>query len=286
MAQARAASPTTSLWPPIVPHEHGSWGTFGGLILASMLSVGVDAQVLLTVLAGLSLFLAREPLSQGVRLRYGRRAQHPTRAMCFWAGVYLAISGLAGVFLLFQGELWGLLWLGLAGAAVLAVHLAIAPRRRWVMSAWGEWIGVLGVSLIMPAVYLAAHETLDKRALGLWLLGMAQVTGPIFYIRLKVRIQARLASPPPLAQRLRAAWRPLLFSAVSLTGAYLLGVWGWTPPWAWLALTPSAIKHLWGALDWTPRGQLDIRRLGWIEVANILLFAALLGLTYRLNDFS
>ena len=274
------------LWPPMIPHEHGSWGTFGGLILASMLAVGVDAQVLLTVLAGLSLFLAREPLSQGVRLRYGRRAQPPPKAIYFWAGVYLAISGLAGMILLFRHALWELLWLGLAGVVVLVVHLAIAPKRRWVMSAWGEWIGVLGVSLIMPAMYLAAHETLDRRALGLWMLGLAQVTGPILYIRLKVRIQARLASPPSLMQRLRAAWRPLLFSAISLTGAYLLGAWGWTPQWAWLALTPSAIKHLWGALDWIPRGQLNIRRLGWIEVANILLFAVLLGLTYRLIDIS
>ncbi len=31
------------------------------------------------------------------------------------------------------------------------------------------------------------------------------------------------------------------------------------------------------------RGQLDIRRLGWIEVANILLFALLLGLAHRVG---
>ena len=263
------------------PHEHGSWGTFGGLILASLLVVGVNVNVILTLVAGVALFLAREPLSQGVRMRYGRHPQPVPKAMCFWAGVYLGVSGLAGMLLVIRGELWGLLWLGLAGAIVLAVHLAMAPRRKLVMSAWGEWIGVLGVSLIMPALYLAAYETLDAQALGLWLLGLAQVTGPIFYIRLKVRVQARLPEPPPIGQRLRAAWQPLLFSAVSLVGAYLLGVWGMTPALAWLALTPSAIKHLWGALDWAPRGQLDIRRLGWIEVANILIFAVILGAVYR-----
>ncbi len=267
----------------MIPREHGSWGTFGGLILASLLALGVNANVALSLVAGVALFLAREPLSQGVRMRYGRRPQPVPKALCFWAGVYLAISGLAGALLIVRGELWGLIWLGLAGAAVLAVHLAIAPQRKLVMSAWGEWIGVLGVSLIIPAIYLAAHETLDAQALGLWLIGLAQVTGPIFYIRLKVRIQARLPEPPPINQRLIAAWRPLLFSVLSLGGAYLLGVWGWVPPLAWLALTPSAIKHLWGALDWTPRGQLDIRRLGWMEVANILIFAVILGAVYRFS---
>jgi len=198
-------------------------------------------------------------------------------------GGRVSLCQLAGSLLIFRGELWGFLWLGLAGAIVLAVHLAMAPQRKLVMSAWGEWIGVLGVSFIMPAIYLAAYEVLDSKALGLWLLGLAQVTGPVFYVRLKVRIQARLPEPPPIARRLRAAWRPLLFSAVSLAGAYWLGVWELVPPLAWLALMPSAIKHLWGALDWTPRGRLDIRRLGWMEVVNMLLFAIILGVVYRFS---
>jgi hypothetical protein len=252
------------------------------LILATLLVTGVNAQVLLTVLAGVALFLAREPLGQSVKLRFGRKPRPVPRALCFWAGVYLTISGVAGGILVIQGELWGLVWMAMAGLIVLAVHLTMVARRL-MMTAWGEWIGVLGVSLIIPALCLAAREALDIHALGLWLIGLAQVTGPIFYIRLKVRTQARLSAPPPVSQRLLAAWRPLLFSAVSLMVVMALGAWGWVPAWAWLALTPSAIKHLWGALDWTPRGQLDIRRLGWIEVANILLFAAILGGVYWLG---
>lgn len=265
-----------------MPHEHGSWGTFGGLILASILVLGINTNIVLTLIAGVALFLAREPLSMGVKWRFGRKPKPVPKACCFWAGVYLAISGLAGLLLVLRGELWGLIWLGLAGAAVLAVHLTLVARRL-MMTAWGEWIGVLGVSLIMPALYLARWETLDMHALGLWLVGLAQVTGPIFYIRLKVRIQARLSTPPPLPQRLLAAWRPLLFSIGSLALTWLMGWWGWVPSWTWIALLPSALKHLWGAIHWIPRGQLDIRRLGWIEVANILLFALLLGLAYRVG---
>ncbi len=251
-------------------------------MLATVLVTGINANVLLTIVAGVALFMAREPLSQGVKLRFGRAPRPVPRALCFWACVYLAISGAAGGLLVLQGELWGLLWLAAAGVAVLAVHLTMVARRM-MMTAWGEWIGVLGVSLVVPALYLAANAMLDKTALGLWLIGLAQVTGPIFYIRLKVRTQAKLAAPPPVARRLIAAWRPLLFSGLSLAGAMLLGWLGWAPAWAWLALTPAAIKHLWGALDWTPRGQLDIRRLGWIEVATILLFALILGLTYHIG---
>jgi len=283
MPQTRTASPTISLWPPIFPHEHGSWGTFVGLMLATVLATGLNVNVLLTMVAGVALFLAREPLSQGVKLRFGRRRKPVPKALYFWAGVYLAISAAAGGLLLIWGGLWGLLWLAAAGVVVLAVHLTLAPRRQLMMTAWGEWIGVLGVSLVIPAIYLAANETLDQWALGLWLIGLAQVTGPIFYIRLKVRIQARLPEPPPMGQRLLAAWRPLLFSAISLAGAVALGMLGWAPAWAWLALLPSAIKHLWGALNWTPRGHLNIQQLGWIEVANILLFALILGAVYRIG---
>lgn len=282
MTQARIASPPVSLWPPVFPHEHGSWGTFMGLMLAAMLATGFNANVLLTMVAGIGLFLAREPLSQGVKLRFGRNPKPVPRTLCFWAGAYLAISVAAGGLLLVRGELWGLIWLAAAGVIVLAVHLTMAPRRQLMMTAWGEWIGVLGVSLVAPAIALTANGSLDSWALGLWLIGLAQVTGPIFYIRLKVRTQARLAEPPPIGQRLLAAWRPLLFSVISLAGAAALGVLGWAPDWAWLALVPSASKHLWGALAWTPRGQLNIRRLGWMEVANITLFALILGLVYRL----
>ncbi len=271
------------LWPPIVPHEHGSWGTLGGLILACLLVLGVNTNVLLTLITGLALFLAREPLSLFMRMRFGRQPQTVPWSILFWAATYLGIGGLTAALLVFVIGLEEMVWLGLAGMLVLTIHLFIAPKKRWVMSAWGEWIGVLGISLIIPALYLAVRETLDNQALGLWLLGLAQVTGPIFYIRLKVRIQARSPETPSVGQRLRAGWVPLLFSAISLGGAYFLGRWQWTPSSAWLALMPSAIKHIWGTWRWTPRGQLDIRRLGWIEVANILLFAIILGVIYRFS---
>lgn len=254
-----------------------------GLMLATVLATGLNANVLLTMVAGLALFLAREPLSQGVKLRFGRKPGPVPKTLCFWAGVYLTISAAAGGLLLIQGELWGLIWLAIAGVIMLAVHLTLAPRRQLMMTAWGEWIGVLGVSLVIPAISLAASGTLDQWALGLWIIGLAQVTGPIFYIRLKVRTQARLAEPPPMGQRLLAAWRPLLFSALSLAGAVVLAVLGWAPAWAWLALTPSAIKHVWGAIHWTSRGQLNIRQLGWMEVANIMLFAVILGIVYQIG---
>jgi hypothetical protein len=269
------------LWPPVVPHEHGSWGTFGGLIFASVLALGINLNVVLTLIAGVGLFLAREPLSQAVKRRFGRHPQPVPRALLLWAAIYLTVSAAAAGLLILRGELIGLLWLGLAGSLILAVHLLLARHRKLVMSAWGEWLGVLGVSLIAPALYLAVHGVLEG-AVGLWLIGLLQVSGPIPYIRLKVRIQARLPQAPPLAQRLRAAWLPLLFVPVSLLMAYGLGLAGWAPPRAWLALLPSAVKHLWGAWHWTPRGQLDIRRLGWIEVANVILFALILGWAYRI----
>ena len=249
-------------------------------MLATVLAVGLNGDALLVILAAVALFLAREPLSQGVKLRFGRRPKPVPRRLCLWAGVYLAISGAAGGLLVLRGDLWGLVWLAAVGVAVLAVHLTMVARRL-MMTAWGEWIGVLGVSLVAPALYLAVNGALDAQAAGLWLIGLAQVTGPIFYIRLKVRTQARLPEAPPISQRLLAAWPALLFSLISLAGAMALAWLGWAPTWAWLALAPSAIKHLWGALVWTPRGRLDIRRLGWIEVANILLFAVILGLAYR-----
>lgn len=252
-------------------------------MLATILAVGVSLNTLFIVIAGVFLFLAREPLSQGVKLRFGRVSKPVSRTIFFWATLYLTASGVAGGLLLIHSQLWGLIWLALAGMTVLAMHLMLAPRRQLMMTAWGEWIGVLGVSSIIPALYLAAHGSLDKQALGLWMLGLAQVTGPIFYIRLKVRIQARLAEPPPLRQRLIAAWQPLLFTAISLVGAWELGRLDWTPGWAWLALMPLSLKLLWGTLNWTPRGQLNIRRLGWIEVVTITLFAIILGITYQLG---
>jgi len=281
MSQANSATRTTSFWPPVLPREHGSWGTFGGLILATIMVIGVNVDVVLTMLAGTSLFMAREPLSRSVKLRFGRKPKPIPKNLCLWAGVYLLISGVTGALLVLNGQLWGLLGLAAAGLVVLTIHLIMAARRL-MMTAWGEWIGVLGVSLIIPALYLAAHGKLDVNALCLWLIGLIQVTGPIFYIRLKVRTQARLVQPPAWKQRIAAAKHLLLFSIISIILIALCGKYGWAPTYAWIALLPSFIKHVWGTWAWTPRGQLNIKQLGWIEVGNIILFALLLAMAYHL----
>ncbi|NOX62143.1 MAG: YwiC-like family protein [Chloroflexi bacterium] len=281
MKQTATSSLKTEIGAPVLPDEHGSWGTFLGSFLAATASTGLGADVWLTFVAGLGLFLAREPLHRAVKLRFGRRPRPIPPGLMFWAAVYLLVAGAAGLWLIFGLGYVGLLALGLVGALILFLYLRQAARRAE-MTAWGQWVGVIGVSLIIPAVYYVHFGYFDAPGAALWLLGLASVTGPILYVRLKVRVQARRAQVPPPLERLKAAWRLLGFYAAAIFLAFLATLPGWLPPLAPLALAPAAIKAAWGAWHWTPRGQLNIRRIGFVEVGVTILFAAILFIAYRL----
>ena len=281
MKQTAISSLKTGIGSPVLPDEHGSWGTFLGSFLAAAAATGVGADVWLTFTAGLGLFLAREPLHRAVKLRFGRRPRPIPSGLLFWAAVYLLMAAAIGSWLIFGLGYVGLLALGVVGALVLFLYLRQAARRAE-MTAWGQWVGVIGVSLIIPAVYYVHYGFFDAAGVALWLLGLASVTGPILYVRLKVRVQARQPQAPPPLERLLIAWRLLGFYATAIFLAFLATLPGWLPPLASLALAPAAFKALWGAWHWTPRGQLNIRRIGFIEVGVTLLFAAILFLAYRL----
>jgi hypothetical protein len=258
---------------PPLPREHGAWAMF-------LVSLGVGWIVagrwnvpgVVFALTAMALFLARQPLALALKAR--RRRKPFERSLLIWAGIYLAISGLGGIWLVTLGGRAGLLALApLAGLLAIAYMGHVA--RRTESSVLGELVGIAGLVLSAPAVYYASTGRYDATAVGLWAVHMLYFSGTVFYIRLKVREQTRQEAPTQLSQRLIAGRACLAYQTTALTLVGLLALLRWVPVLTPLALVPVTVKTIAGAVRWQDRRSLSLMRLGLAEVAHSLVFALL-----------
>jgi hypothetical protein len=263
---------------PPLPREHGAWAMFLVSLSVGWLVGGRwNAQGIVFALTAAGVFLGRYPLA--LALKAQRRRKPLERSLLIWAGIYLAISGMGGVWLVSTGQRPGLLaFAPLAGILSLAYLRQVA--RRTESSVLGELIGIAGLVLSAPGAYYASTGRFDATAGALWALHTLYFSGAVFYIKLKVREQTRREAPPRLSARLVAGRACLAYQTTALTLVALLTLLRWMPALAPLALIPVTIKALVGALRWQDRRSLSLLRLGLAEVAHSLLFGVMTVLIF------
>ena len=285
---------------PIVPREHGAWAVLYGAFLAG---VGVAGQVTLPVgfffVAVTAAALGNGPLTLLFRPAVGP-ARHAERARALaWLAVYGGIFALAVLPLFLVYRLTFLIAFG-AGAGCFLVVRAYLLRGRDDRSLAGELLGAAGLTMVGPAAHAVAARAAEPIGALLWLLLFLFFASGVFYVRMRIRgILARRQGTAPAhrtamergsaaaalqspsahrtAYRSCAIYHLLLLVALPLlAGLHLV-------PWAiLLAFTPALWRAAAGLRDQT--GSLDIKRLGWSEVAQTIVFLALLVATLRLPD--
>lgn len=240
----------------IMPAEHGSWAwllvPFG---VGTAVAPTVNLPILLTLLAALSLFLLRQPVTVWLRVRRGkaRRADGPLAWV--WIMLLMGTAVTCGLILLLSG-FTALLWLALPLLLIFVLYLGAARYGRTSLRSLGmEVSGAAALALTAPAAYLAGTGQHGAIAAALWLLLAAQNVLGALYVRMRIADTHR-----------RPTYRPGLVLA-HLLGAILiltLGLVKWLPLWTFVPFFLILLRAVWAARQ--PRPIPNVKRFGFLEM--------------------
>ncbi|TBR17770.1 hypothetical protein EPO15_16200 [bacterium] len=260
----------------MLPREHGSWAMVVAPALVGWAAAGGGSAAVgaLFVLALFGAFLARTPLTALVSDPSDPRARR-------WLAVYSAAAAAGLVGLVAGYGRWGILPLGVPGAAVMAASLWYAARKR-AMTEAHELLGVAGLCLGAPGAYYAAAGAWAPEAAWAWALCALFLSGPVFHVKMLVanRIASVPAPAPGAAERAdRAAAQSAAYHGAA--AAAVLGgvVFGPLPAVAVLPFAGILAKTLYYGAH---RGaRLELKKVGWQEVGWTLVFVAVSAAGFR-----
>ncbi len=227
--------------------EHGSWVfLFSPLLIGLFVGGRWSTVTLYLVLAALAGFLIRQPIVIAVKAYSGRRPRSDLPAARFWMLVYGAIGALMVAGLVMRGFAY-LLWLALPGLPVFAWHLYLVSRRAERRQMGVEVVAAGVLALAAPAAYWVARGESDPLGWLLWGLTWLQSAASIVYAYVRLE-QRSWKTIPPLKERLRHGWRPLLYASFNLVFVGVLGVSAILSPWLILPYLLQWIETLGGVL--------------------------------------
>ena len=250
-----------------IPKEHGAWAMLyvpfvAGVLAAGSKALGHVPGLLLLLAAVTGVFLGRETLL--VWLRKRDRGQDPREdARATWWQLGGAIACTAG--LLATRPPLAIVPLGLAGAAVLGIHV-VQMRRREARTVLGEILAILGLTLAAPAAFLVGRDAWSPRALLLWVLCALFFASSVFHVKLRV-----LASQPRRAlERRRMRWVSGAYHLLLLIALAALAVTRQVHLFVFVAFLPIVARAL--SSLWSQPGRLDLKRAGVLEIVYSILF--------------
>jgi YwiC-like protein len=258
----------------IVPREHGAWGMLLVPLVTGaavgMLYGGRAVPVLpLTVLV-LTLFWLRTPVESW--LGVGAIRVQTTQERQTVGATVLALASIATVALstlFWHGKNHELIGMGIIGAGAFAAQIFLKRLGRATRMA-AEVAGALALTSTAAAAYFVSTGRLDVRAWVLWLFNWMFAADQVHFVWLRIRgVRA-----PGFRQKVRLGWSFMggnLFLGGVLALAYRFR---WSPKFAALAFLPVLLR---GLLWFVTKPQpIVVRRLGWTELAQALVFATLL----------
>lgn len=262
-----------------LPQDHGSWVfIFSPLLIGLCLGGKFTLASLSLVIASISAFLLRQPLTIAVKAYVGRRTKSDLSAAGLWIAVYGLIALLALYGLIRAGFAY-LLYLALPGIPVFAWHLWLVSKREERRQINVEIIATGVLSLAAPAAYWVGVGHYDHLGWWLWILVWLQTAASIVYAYLRLA-QRELAEIPARNELWRMGFRSLAYTTFNLAFALALGMASVLPHFLFLPYLIQWSEALWGifhpAIKWKPT-RIGIRQL-IVSTAWTILFIA----TWRL----
>jgi len=268
---------------PIVPKEHGAWAVLYGSFLAG---VGVAGRVTLPValfLVGITAAaFATGSLAILARSNAGEVHRERRRHALTWFVLYGAVAAAALVPLLAVFRMTFLLPFGMTAAFFLLLR-AFLIRERDDRTLIGELVGAAGLTMVGAVAHSVAAGEVRPISAVLWLLLFLFFASGIFYVRMRVHGLVAQRKGAPSASN-PARWPCVLYHAlliIVVPALFLARVIPWP---ALLAFAPA----LWRASAGLNReeARLDLRRLGWSEVAVATAFVLILIAAFRLTPLA
>jgi hypothetical protein len=226
--------------------------------------------VVLLLIASSAVFLSRESLLYWSRARHYRRsADDSGRALA----LYAATAAAAGVPLLMVWKLYALIPFALVSATALLATAELAVRRQG-RSAVTEFVAIATSALNAATAHYAATGRWTAEAAWLWALCTLYFASSIFYVKLRVQ-DAHGKRPDDVA---RARRRCASYHTGLVAALVALVITRSLPVFALLAFMPFLARAF--AQVVSPSRQLNLKRIGWLEVAWSLIFLAVLGVGF------
>jgi hypothetical protein len=256
-----------------LPKEHGAWAMlYVPLVAGALVAGSFSWRVVLIALAMTFIFIARESILAWWRARRrGSDGRESLRTMIF----YLGLAAASSAPLIFVSHLFWLAPLGLVAIALLAFNAEQGARRED-RTVTGEMIAILGLTLTAPATYYVARAEWNAIALGLWALCALYFASSVFYVKLRVYSLNRRKEQARKQARVRCA----LYHAFLLASLLVLAFTGSLNLFAIVAFAPVLARTFWQLIK--PAAQLNLRRIGVLEIIYSLVFLIFITLGLRL----
>jgi YwiC-like protein len=258
----------------VVPREHGAWGMMlvplaTGAVVA--LRSGINGGALtLFILAAMSLLWLRTPVEAWLGTSAIKAQTQPERAFVLRAIAGIALLAAASIaMLLWIGRHRGLLLIGAVAALAFAIQAVVKKLgRQGRMPA--QVIGAIGLTSTAAGAYYVATGKLDQVALALWLANWLFAGDQIHFVQVRIRSSRAATMGEKLKQGL-----PFFAGQLALIGIIIAACrLGFFPTTIALAFLPVLIRGtLWFMRERQP---LDVRKLGFSELKQALIFGALL----------
>jgi YwiC-like protein len=213
-----------------LPQDHGSWVfLLSPLLIGTFAGGRLSAASIFLIIASLSVFLIRQPVTILVKAYSGRRSRRDLPAARFWIAVYslFGLAALAG--LIGQGFTF-LLILLIPGAPVFAWHLYLVSQRAERRQLGVELVGTGVLALAAPAGFWVGVGSYEPTGWWLFFLTWFQSAASIVYAYLRLE-QRHLTEKPDLATRFQMGWRALLYAFFNFTMVLVLSRAGILPFW-------------------------------------------------------
>jgi len=257
-----------------LPKEHGAWAMlYVPLVVGVFVAGALPPRVGLLVGAATLLFIARESLIVWWRGRARGQNQAGARAAML---AYLAGACLFASPLVFLDRLFWLVPAGAFSFVLLAVNAEQATRRedRTIL---GEMMAIAGLTMTAPMAYYVAGGEFDQVAIWIWALSALYFISSVFYVKLRVY---SLSARKEEARR-RTFWRCALYHSFLLVALVVFAITGKLNLFAIVAFAPVLGRTFWFMAR--PVNQINLRRLGFLEIAYSLVFLTFITLTFRMG---
>ena len=246
-----------------LPQDHGSWVfIFSPLLIGLFLGGKFTAASLSLVIASISTFLLRQPLTIAVKAYVGRRAKSDLSAAGLWIVVYGLIALLALYGLILAGFAY-LLYLAIPALPVFAWHLWLVSKREERRQINVEIIATGVLSLAAPAAYWVGVGHYDYLGWWLWILVWLQTAASIVHAYLRLE-QRELAEIPARNELWKMGFRAFVYTTFNLVLALGLGIASVLPRFLFLPYLIQWSETLWGifhpAIKWKPT-HIGLRQL-------------------------
>jgi hypothetical protein len=242
------------------------------LTVGSLVAWGSPLRLLLLTLSVTFVFIARESLLIWFRAR--SRGQRNDEAFRFSLS-YLAVAGVFGAPLLLFYHLYWFIAMALIALVLLAINAWQAVRRED-RTIGSEMMAIAGLTLTAPAAFYAGRGAFEVTALWLWALCAVYFASSVFYVKLRVST----INPRMEQARRKSWWRCAFYHAFLFVSLLVLALTGGLNIFAFAAFAPVLARSFWYLAK--PVRQINLKKVGWTEVAYALVFLIFTTLTFRL----